>query len=58
MIIEACQLIDDEIDFTKYDTDGDGVSRQCIRFLRRTERGGWWRRRHHLAAFVKHRTTR
>lgn len=25
MIIEACQLIDDEIDFTKYDTDGDGV---------------------------------
>ncbi len=25
MVIEACQLLDDEIDFTKYDTDGDGV---------------------------------
>ncbi len=25
MVIEACQLLDDEIDFTQYDTDGDGV---------------------------------
>ena len=25
MVIEACQMLDDEIDFTQYDTDGDGV---------------------------------
>lgn len=25
MIKEACEALDDEIDFTKYDTDGDGV---------------------------------
>lgn len=25
MVIEACQLLDGEIDFTQYDTDGDGV---------------------------------
>lgn len=25
MIIDACNLLDDQIDFTQYDTDGDGV---------------------------------
>lgn len=24
MIIEACQLLDDEVDFAQYDNDGDG----------------------------------
>ncbi len=25
MVIEACQLLDDEVDFTEYDRDGDGI---------------------------------
>lgn len=25
MVIEACQLLDDQIDFSKYDNDGDGI---------------------------------
>ncbi|MDE5942509.1 MAG: M6 family metalloprotease domain-containing protein [Muribaculaceae bacterium] len=25
MVVEACRLLDDEIDFTEYDVDGDGV---------------------------------
>ena len=58
MIIEACQLIDDEIDFTKYDTDGDGVIDNVFVFYAGQSEAAGGGDDTILAAFVKHRTTR